>query len=57
MPKTKKFESQLRSIKSILEDNPTGLEAFLDTEDRGGRGSLNLKKVKYLKKIKGYLLN
>jgi hypothetical protein len=49
MPKTKKFQSQLRSIKSILEDNPTGLEAFLDTEARGGRGEFKFKKGKVSK--------
>ena len=55
MPKTKKFESQLRSIKSILEDNPTGLEAFLDTEDRGGRGKFKFKKGKVSKEDQGLL--
>ncbi len=46
MPKTKKFESQLKSIKSILQDNPTGLEAFLDSKARGGRGEFKFKKGK-----------
>ena len=46
MPKTKKFESQLKSIKSIIQDNSTGLEAFLDSKARGGRGEFKFKKGK-----------
>jgi len=46
MPKTKKFEKQLKSIKSIIQDNPTGLEAFLDSKARKGKGEFKFKKGK-----------
>ena len=46
MPKTKKFKKQLESIQSILKKNPTGLEAFLDTKARRGKGAFKFKKGK-----------
>ena len=38
MPKTKKFTSQIRNLKELIDKNPTGVKVVFDKEARGGKG-------------------
>ena len=46
MPKTREFKDQLEAIRSIIENNPTGLQATLDKNARGGKGEFKIKEGK-----------
>ena len=38
MPKTKKFTSQIKNLKELIDKNPTGVKVVFDKEARGGKG-------------------
>ena len=46
MPKTREFKDQLEAIRSIIKNNPTGLQATLDKNARGGKGEFKIKEGK-----------
>ena len=49
IPKTKKFAKQIKMLKDIIKNNPTGLQVTLDRDARGGKGAFKFNKGKLSK--------